>query len=111
MSHNGRRNFAERISSPSSCLNKAYPIPPNDGSWSALASRLPRTLCCHSRILAMSRRPPAVTDDPMPEVAEAGHDRTVINLKSEWLDTWLNPDPEHMDELQMAMDDPQRPYY
>lgn len=55
--------------------------------------------------------PPAVTDDPMPEVAEVGHDRTVINLKSEWLDTWLNPDPEHMDELQMAMDDPQRPYY
>jgi len=47
----------------------------------------------------------------MPEVAEVGHDRTVINLKSEWLNTWLNPDPEHMDELQMAMDDPQRPYY
>lgn len=53
----------------------------------------------------------AVTDDPMPEVAEVGHDRTVINLKSEWLDTWLNPDPNHMDALRQAMDDPQRPYY
>lgn len=29
----------------------------------------------------------------MPEVAEVGHDRTVINLKSEWLDTWLNSRP------------------
>ena len=47
----------------------------------------------------------------MSEVAEVGHDRTVINLKSEWLDTGSTPDPNHMDELQMAMDDPQRPYY
>ncbi len=35
----------------------------------------------------------AITDDPEPEVAAAGHDRTIINIKLEHVDAWLNPDP------------------
>ncbi len=32
----------------------------------------------------------AITDDPEPEVAAAGHDRTIINIKPEHVDAWLN---------------------
>jgi hypothetical protein len=31
----------------------------------------------------------AITDDPEPEVAAAGHDRTIINIKPENVDAWL----------------------
>lgn len=53
----------------------------------------------------------AVTDDPVPEVAAAGHDRTIINLKRENVDRWLNPDPKNLDALDAIMDDVHRPYY
>lgn len=33
----------------------------------------------------------AITDDPAPEVAAAGHDRTVIEIKPERIDEWLTP--------------------
>ena len=33
----------------------------------------------------------AITDEPEPEVAAAGHDRTIINIKPEHVDRWLNP--------------------
>lgn len=34
----------------------------------------------------------AITDDPEPpEVAAAGHDRTIINIKPQHLNAWLNP--------------------
>ena len=35
----------------------------------------------------------AITDEPDPEVAAAGHDRTIINIKPEHVDVWLSPDP------------------
>src|SRR5690606_40610207 len=41
----------------------------------------------------------AITDEPEPEVAAAGHDRTIINIKPEHLDTWLNPDPQDLPSL------------
>ena len=34
----------------------------------------------------------AITDEPPAEVAAAGHDRMIINLKPEHLDAWLKPD-------------------
>lgn len=52
----------------------------------------------------------AITDEPEPEVAEAGHDRTVINLKEEHLDAWLNPSGD-LQALYRLLDDKQRPYY
>lgn len=33
----------------------------------------------------------AITDDPPPEVAAAGHDRCIIAIKEEHLDAWLQP--------------------
>lgn len=55
----------------------------------------------------------AVTDLPEPEVAATGHDRTVINIKPEHVDAWLNPDssPEGLELLDAIMDDKRHPYY
>lgn len=53
----------------------------------------------------------AITDDPEPEVAAAGHDRTIINIKPEHVERWLNPDPANLAELYAIFDDKQHPYY
>lgn len=53
----------------------------------------------------------AITDEPEPEVAAAGHDRTIINIKPEHLDDWLNPDPNNLGALYAIFDDKQHPYY
>lgn len=53
----------------------------------------------------------AITDDPPPEIAAAGHDRCIIPVKREHLDAWLNPDPGNLDALQAILDDRDRPYY
>ncbi|MDH5832189.1 SOS response-associated peptidase family protein [Luteimonas sp. M1R5S18] len=53
----------------------------------------------------------AITDDPEPEVAAAGHDRTIINIKPEHVEAWLNPDPQNLDALYAIFDDKRHPYY
>lgn len=53
----------------------------------------------------------AITDAPEPEVAAQGHDRTVINIKPEHVDAWLNPDPDNPDALFAIFDDRRHPYY
>jgi len=53
----------------------------------------------------------AITDQPEPEVAAAGHDRTIINLKPEHVDAWLNPDPSNRAALYAIFDDKRHPYY
>ena len=53
----------------------------------------------------------AITDDPEPEVAAAGHDRTIINIKPEHLDAWLNPAPGDLASLYRIFDDKRHPYY
>ena len=53
----------------------------------------------------------AITDEPEPEVAAAGHDRTIINIKPEHVDAWLNPDPRNLDALYAIFDDKRHPYY
>ena len=53
----------------------------------------------------------AITDDPPPEVAAAGHDRCIIPIKPEHVDAWLNPDPSNLDALYAILDDRVRPYY
>lgn len=52
----------------------------------------------------------AITDDPEPEVVEAGHDRT-INIRPEHIDAWLNPDPKNLAALYAIFDDKRHPYY
>ena len=53
----------------------------------------------------------AITDEPPPEVAAAGHDRCIIPLKPAHLDEWLAPDARHLERLQALLDDRERPYY
>lgn len=53
----------------------------------------------------------AVTDDPEPEVAAAGHDRTVINIKPEHIEAWLHPDPQSLQAQHEIFDDRQHPFY
>ena len=53
----------------------------------------------------------AITDEPPPEVAAAGHDRMIINVKPEHLDAWLSPQGRSLDELQQILSDRQTPYY
>jgi putative SOS response-associated peptidase YedK len=53
----------------------------------------------------------AITDEPPAEVAAAGHDRMIINLKPEHLDAWLRPQGRSLEELQTILGDRQTPYY
>ncbi|MET0549724.1 MAG: SOS response-associated peptidase family protein [Xanthomonas sp.] len=53
----------------------------------------------------------AITDEPEPEVAAAGHDRTIINIKPEHVDAWLNPDPANLVALYGIFDDKRHPFY
>jgi putative SOS response-associated peptidase YedK len=53
----------------------------------------------------------AVTDEPPEEVAAAGHDRMIVNLRPENLESWLAPSGRTDDELQALLSDRQAPYY
>lgn len=53
----------------------------------------------------------AITDDPPPEVEEAGHDRCIIRIKPENIEAWLNPEASSLDVMYNILDDKDRPYY
>jgi len=53
----------------------------------------------------------AITDEPPPEVAAAGHDRCIIPIKPENIDAWLNPDASDLAAQYAILDDRDRPYY
>lgn len=53
----------------------------------------------------------AITRDPPPEVAAAGHDRCIIALKPENIDAWLEPDSGHLSAMYAILDDPIDAYY
>jgi putative SOS response-associated peptidase YedK len=53
----------------------------------------------------------AITDEPPPEVATAGHDRCIVPIKEENIDAWLQPDPRNLAAQYAILDDRQRPYY
>ena len=53
----------------------------------------------------------AITDEPPPEVAAAGHDRCVIPLRQENLRTWLDPTGKDLAETYALLDNRERPYY
>jgi len=53
----------------------------------------------------------AVTDDPPPEVAAAGHDRMILNLDPQNIERWLTPEGRSLAELQAILDARQRPFY
>ena len=53
----------------------------------------------------------AITDEPPPEVAAAGHDRMIVNLKPDNVERWLTPVGRSTDELQAILSDRQAPFY
>lgn len=53
----------------------------------------------------------AITDEPPPEVAAAGHDRCIVQIKPENVAAWLNPDPKDLAAIYAILDDRPRPYY
>jgi putative SOS response-associated peptidase YedK len=53
----------------------------------------------------------AITDEPPPEVAAAGHDRCIIPIKPEHVEAWLNPEARTLRALYDILDDRERPYY
>ena len=53
----------------------------------------------------------AITDEPPPEIAAAGHDRCIIPIKPQNIDAWLRPDPTDLDAQEAILDDRERPYY
>ncbi|MEO7072140.1 MAG: SOS response-associated peptidase family protein [Rhodanobacter sp.] len=53
----------------------------------------------------------AITDEPPPEIAAAGHDRCVVPIKRENLDAWLRPEAADVARQQVILDDRERPFY
>ena len=53
----------------------------------------------------------AVTDEPPPEIAAAGHDRCIIPLRRENVDAWLRPNRANLADQYRILDDRERPYY
>jgi putative SOS response-associated peptidase YedK len=53
----------------------------------------------------------AITDEPPPAVAAAGHDRCIVNLKREHLDLWLQPRGRTAAELQAMLSDREVPVF
>ena len=54
----------------------------------------------------------AITDDPPPEVAEAGHDRCIVQLRRDNVLAWLRPEKHSLDQLEaILMDREERPFY
>ncbi len=51
----------------------------------------------------------AITDEPEPEVAATGHDRTVVNIKPGNVDAWLAGGD--LAAMQAILEDRQHPYY
>ncbi len=45
------------------------------------------------------------------KVAAAGYDRTIINIKPEHVDAWLNPSPSDLGALYAIFDDKRHPFY
>ena len=53
----------------------------------------------------------AITTDPPPEVAAAGHDRCIVPIREENIDAWLNPDAKSLTAQLAILEDRERPYY
>lgn len=52
-----------------------------------------------------------ITDDPPPEIAATGHNRCPIQLRSEFIDAWLNPNADDLNALYSMLQDRPRPHY
>jgi len=53
----------------------------------------------------------AITDEPPPEVADAGHDRCIVTLREEDIEAWLNPTVSTPSVLNTLLNAADRPYF
>ncbi len=53
----------------------------------------------------------AITDDPTPEVAATGHQRTIITIQEQYLSEWLSPQALSKERLEHILSDKELPYY
>jgi len=53
----------------------------------------------------------AITDEPTPEVAATGHQRTIITIQEQYLSEWLSPAAISKDRLEQILTDKEVPYY
>lgn len=53
----------------------------------------------------------AITDEPPPEVAAAGHDRCLIPLTAPSIESWLRPIDGQFEAMYAALDNRVRPFY
>lgn len=53
----------------------------------------------------------AITDEPPPEVAAAGHDRCIVSIKPENVAAWLSPNPKDLAAQYAILEDTVRPFY
>lgn len=53
----------------------------------------------------------AITDEPPPEVAAAGHDRCIVPIKPENVHEWLTPQASSLERQYEILKDRERPYY
>ncbi len=52
-----------------------------------------------------------ITNDPPPEVVDAGHDRCPIFIKEKYINEWLNPIGKSPEKLLAILNDPEKPFY
>jgi putative SOS response-associated peptidase YedK len=52
-----------------------------------------------------------ITDEPAPEIAEVGHDRTPIFLKESAVELWLNAQNKSMEEIKAILAQRETPHY
>jgi len=52
-----------------------------------------------------------ITDEPTPEVAATGHQRTIITIQEQYLSEWLSPAAISKDRLEQILTDKEVPYY
>jgi putative SOS response-associated peptidase YedK len=53
----------------------------------------------------------AITDEPTPEVAATGHQRTIITIQEKYLAEWLSPRTISKEHLEHILNDKEVPYY
>ena len=100
--------FYENVEGPDG-RNRVLEFVPKDGGPMLIAclwSRWTDPAGLEPELLSFA----AITDEPEPEVAAAGHDRTIINIKPEHVDAWLNPAGD-LAAMAAILDDKAHPYY
>ena len=62
-------------------------------------------------VLGLIRSFAMVTDEPPPEIAQAGHDRCPVFLREDLIGDWLNPEGKTLEELDALLGEKQPAYY